>query len=383
MIRLGFFAGVEYNNRVYFSAYMHNGLYEMDLVTKKVRLVTFFEQEEYLHYLHREAFIYKNEAWFMPCLGKYIAKVNLDTFDISYYNFSVQKNAENTERPYYTFICGKKFDDNKLCFIPRNIDTVVIIDMETSEIREINNAIDPEKECTMDALVLGEELFIFFRENEYYKRINLCSQEKKDFKISNRIWSIEKNGNEVWMMTEESQKMIHYDLKSKKIVHKIDLGGKKKYRGIISNGKEIICLPICAPGFLRVDVVVGDMFEDIPVEVQLAEDPVKIMMVDSEKNKYFTIGEKGLLSEISEKNQMIYSKIEILEKDFWGVLSKYIKTKEEWSLWYKGIVASGVGDYLGANGMIKLIKYMDKTESNIEKNTGRLIWTKIKEKDIL
>lgn len=365
MMNLGFFAGVEYNNKIYFSACQYNGLFEMDLMTKRVRVVGLFEKEKLKRRLHRAAFLYKNFAWFIPQEGEYIAKVNLENMVISYFEFSVAKKNENVNNGYHAFVCGKKFGDKKLCLIPRDVDTVVVVDMETNEIEELYDAVDVGKECTMDACILGEELFLFFKAAGYYRRINLVTGIRTEQHIEDGVSSVCNVEKDIWILTAESKKIIQYDLDVDKIVDEIILNENKQYNGAVRSKDEIIFLPIKAPGFLRLNIFSHFLYEDIPTNVSLPNHFDKTTLVDSEGKQFFIVGDMGLLVEMTDQNDFAYTRVQIETKDFFEGMSKYIKGKSGWKEFCEEASIYGLEAQIGLEGFLKVVEYMDVKENNI------------------
>lgn len=133
-IGLRFNAGVEYKGKIYASTVRINGLFEVDLVTKKIRYVKRFSREKSCFAIHRCAFLYGKEAWFIPQNGKYIAVVKLDTLEIVYLDPPYKRINENAlstlNAVYYS---GDIIGGRYLYLIPANIDALLVIDMKTKQ----------------------------------------------------------------------------------------------------------------------------------------------------------------------------------------------------------------------------------------------------------
>lgn len=145
-IKLRFNAGVEYKNKIYASAININGLFQLDLTTYKVTYIKNFSKEKPCYAIHRTAFLYKNEAWFIPQNGQYIAIANLDTLEMEYLEVPYQRINENAVLQigavYYS---GDIIGNRYLYLIPTNIDTLLLIDLEDKVLYPYYNvALDDE-----------------------------------------------------------------------------------------------------------------------------------------------------------------------------------------------------------------------------------------------
>lgn len=138
-----FNAGVEYKGVLFLSSIEMNGLWRYDLNSKKMEFISKFYREEnpFDNYaLHRTAFLYKNEAWFIPQNGKYIAIVDLENYKMEYipvpYKSIVFDGMSKTNA-----ICldAKRIDERHIMLVPCGIDSLNIVDLETKEIESYSN----------------------------------------------------------------------------------------------------------------------------------------------------------------------------------------------------------------------------------------------------
>lgn len=127
-----FQAGVEYKGKLYASATYINGLFLLDLNTEKITYIKAFSKEKNCYAIHRTAFLYKNEAWFIPQQGQYIAVVNLDTMHMEFIEPPFRKiNKKAVSRINAVYYSGGIFGDQYLYLIPANIDALLILDLES------------------------------------------------------------------------------------------------------------------------------------------------------------------------------------------------------------------------------------------------------------
>lgn len=135
-IKLIMSAAVEYENVIYFSPVYINGLFKLDLETKKISFICRFDEREVCYALYRFACIYKNEIWFIPYHASKIAIVNMQTFAIEYISPLYHKvvKAGVKYRGGMLYCKAEIIKEKCLCLIPSSVDSVLIINMETREL---------------------------------------------------------------------------------------------------------------------------------------------------------------------------------------------------------------------------------------------------------
>lgn len=366
MLKLNFFAGVEYKNKIYFSAYNHNCLYMMDLKNKDIKPIAKFKEKQ-ISMLHREAFIYGNMAWFIPQSGEYIVKVNLDTLEMKYFEYSYILKDEDSKRTYHAFICGKKVG-RYLYLIPRSIDTLVIINTETDEISQIESVINPKQEITMDGLVEEDTLLIFFKESRYYRKIDLKTGKKFDYNLGVGIYSAIRYRENLWLLTDESKSLIKYNINKSQINNKIELGGIKQYHGTIQYDNRVIFLPFKSDSYLYLDMYNEKIIEDDIKNIKMADYYNKVTVVDSETKKIITFGNLACIGEICSNGQIIYNKLEQASEVIFDELLKVINTYNQWNELYNCFSEQWLGGVqMGLDDFLSFIIHMPDKEKKLRK----------------
>lgn len=225
-INLRFNAGVEYNGKIYASAIFVNGLFQLDLYTHEVIRICKFIKEDSCYAIHRKAFLYKNEAWFIPQNGKYIAVVNLVSFEINYLNppfTKINKYAvSQTNAMYYS---GEIIENKFLFLVPVNIDALLLIDLEKKELYPYYN-VQEDDEYFLYGIYKEGYVYLFpFNKNRVIE-INLRTNERKKY-----IWKddffVHKQGiycnGRLWFSPYNSENILSFDL-VKKTKEEIPLG---------------------------------------------------------------------------------------------------------------------------------------------------------------
>jgi hypothetical protein len=157
-VDINFNAGVRFKNKLILSSIVVNGLWVYDILLDKIVLYKRFEQEQTSYAIHRRAFLYNDEAWFIPQYGNKIAIVDLNHYDISYIEIPFKQFSEDglkkTQAKTYD---GGIFNEHYLYMIPTGIDALNIIDLRDRSVQTFYNVNDNE------VLMHG-----FFYENKIY-----------------------------------------------------------------------------------------------------------------------------------------------------------------------------------------------------------------------
>lgn len=378
MIKISFFAGVEYDNKVYFSAYTHNGLYEMDLETRDCRLISFFAKEDIAPMLHRQAFLYKEYAWFIPQEGKFISKLNLKNFEISYYNFAVEIECPSDVRQYHAFACGIK-EKNMLYLIPQSVDAVVAIDMESDEIKEFHSVIDPKTEMAVDAAIHGDNLYIFFAESGYYRKLDLRSGDCQDYdfdKGTRNVYCVER---QFWILTAESKSVLKYDIENNVVLKELNLSGDNLYCDKIQCKNEILFLPFFASGYLHLDYKEESIWEEKEEKIKMPNWRCKTTPIDSASRLLWSLGDIAYIAEMDENFDIEYTKIEKDPGDFFEQFTCLLNSKREWMDLYKCMSVLNLEFQIGLDGFIKFVTNMKEDLSSKSNISGKEIWEKLED----
>lgn len=114
---------------------MINGLWVYDIGLERFVCYKRFEKEVNSYAIHRKAFLYNKEAWFVPQNGRYIAVVNLDNYDINYIDLPFMSiNQEGIDCANSMIYDGGIFDEHYLYLIPSGIDAVNIFDLRDKSV---------------------------------------------------------------------------------------------------------------------------------------------------------------------------------------------------------------------------------------------------------
>lgn len=385
MMKLNFFAGVEYKNKVFFSAFLVNGLFVMDLNTNEVKYLKMFDKEKMKERLHRRAFIYRNEAWFIPQEAEFIACVNLETLDISYYrppykqaNFDFEK-----DRYFHTYFSGNVIQDRFLFLVPGDIDTVSVIDMETHKIVELYRNDDINAKQFSDVLVINDELWIFPWKGKSIIIMNIMTKEIREMKWEFEDYSYDsvvQTDREIWFAPSEAEKIAYLELDTNNICF-LDLKDyKNKYSTIMKLGQDrLLMCPFDGNDFVVIDVsrktteyIQFEELQDI-----FAKEPNKMSIIDSNDKKLITTGETNYI--LSFEDDAKIKRIIPIGKNI-NEFSSYINDFMN-SVDLNNVLecyGSDVEKLLGIENYLKSVLDHHRNEEEKDYNIGSNIWNIIK-----
>lgn len=287
-MKLGCFAGVEYQNSIYFSSMYFNALCKMDLETNEVEILKIFEKEPMYSRLYRQAFLYGNEAWFIPQRAKYITCVNLDTLDISYYDVPFHTEIEETDKyTYCRYHTGVFVEKDKLCIFPYDADLVLVIDMKSHMITPIYE-ISNRENYMIGIMAETDQYKMFFHQREdvvcYHKTTGKISQEKLGKKLG--LCSTVLLEDKLVMLSANSKVLYQYQNSILNETEVPEILQDEKYNGLVAMGDKILALPFEAKAFLAIDLVSGHA-ERVQEGIKdlYRDEPNKLTAIPSESNR--------------------------------------------------------------------------------------------------
>ena len=135
--------GVEFNNKIYMSSIILNGLFEYDIQRESLKYISPFVEESAYYALHKGCLAYGDEIWFIPQHGKKIAVFNTKTEGLSYIKPEYEKEYKSPldNLPTISYSYGT-YETNMLFILPASIDAVNIINMKTKKVESINNVLN-------------------------------------------------------------------------------------------------------------------------------------------------------------------------------------------------------------------------------------------------
>lgn len=124
LIKAFFFASVKINKRIYFSHWLRNGLFYLDLDSQKIEFVCGFREEMKTGNLHNYAFVYRREIWFIPSTnGEKIAVYSLETGQMKYISLPTRDHKNSTNK--FSSVLKK---NEQVWLIPDGYDALLNID---------------------------------------------------------------------------------------------------------------------------------------------------------------------------------------------------------------------------------------------------------------
>lgn len=152
---------VEYKDGVFFIPPYINALFRFDLETKQTELVKILGIPNKEN-MYRNAYKFKNNAWFIPWESKYILYINLDTLHVRFYEIPYKNiNSKGLRTyPHAYYFSSVKIGEKFIFLTPTGTDTAVLINMENSEFKIFEEIIDFEREILWGSAVIGDNVFM-------------------------------------------------------------------------------------------------------------------------------------------------------------------------------------------------------------------------------
>ena len=295
-MKMGFQAGVEYKGKIYFSDDSGFGLFSFDLSTRKVEFCVQFEETDCFA-LHRKAFLYKNEAWFVPQAGRHITCVNLDDYSIQRFEVPYKKMNPSLE----VLLSDGVVINGMLVCCPYDIDTLVIADLNEHKLRTYFDFIDPEKESFISLGVRNDYVWLYPFKGEEIKvvdpndgRWEIRKRYDRQFDYSEVAFMQEKSiyapgGKRALLCVDDNEKReTAYD------------GGTRQFIGSAIKEDTVIFFPYEGKDFLEVDATnMQQRSFDADSEAVLNDGHI-LIRIDSREGLFLSSSLTGYVLEICE-----------------------------------------------------------------------------------
>ena len=135
-----FLAGVVVDNYIYCSNWLSNGLYRINIEGGQSELLNVFIEEKNISNLHSDAFLYKDDIWFIPSKAEKIACFNISQNSIEYFDLPNQGRVILDKSGNYTFkFSSYQVKNTEFCWlVPVGYNLLLKLDMKRKEIKNIH-----------------------------------------------------------------------------------------------------------------------------------------------------------------------------------------------------------------------------------------------------
>lgn len=254
-------AGVEYQGKIYASTREINGLFQLDPITQKMVFLKRFCNERTELVIYRMAFLYKNEMWLIPGMGEHITVVNLETLVMDHYELPFKRIDRKTlsqNKGIYSSVysSAEMIADRFLYLIPGNIDTLLLIDMQTREFYPYYDIAKPQ-DFLISGIYAKGSIYLLPVRGDGLIKVDLSTKERDEcFRqlccktyngllfYDNKLWSVSSNGDYIINLDLDTQKSQKYFLP-------ISHDGAVIYHDVFIVENELFILPLCAKRILR------------------------------------------------------------------------------------------------------------------------------------
>lgn len=208
-----FSCGAECNGKTYLASVEGNDLYEYDSASGKLTYVNFFEEEKDTIYLYVRAIAHNKYVWFIPQTADNIAVVNTDTYSIEYIKLPYTWMEDSV---YQKCASAGIFNGHFLYIVPYDIDSLIIIDMDTREMKVYSDICSKNKKY-IDAYYNDGNLYLVPWTAENMLQINVETGDKRElaWKWGKKQYSSAKadyQSNTVWFAPAGADSILVYDI---------------------------------------------------------------------------------------------------------------------------------------------------------------------------
>lgn len=230
--KISFSCGVEYKGKLYIASINSNELFQYDIENNKLTYYMSFNEKK--KYLYRQAIVYKDCAWFIPQCADNIAIVNFKNNNIDYIPLKYEWIEERTN---VKCISAGVMENHYLYIVPFDIDTLLIIDMDTYDIKEYSG-VGSENSKYTDAFYYQKKMYCI-----PWTAANMLEIDMINGKKTYIPWQYGKeqyaqaimdfDENRVWLIPSKSNNILIYDL-NKNVWENIQCNNKKDINSIVN-----------------------------------------------------------------------------------------------------------------------------------------------------
>lgn len=355
--KIAFLAGCVVEDELYFSSWLSNGFYKMDLKTGICTFLGIFENETKSRALHNQAIFFNKTIWFIPTHGgDKIAKVNIETLEKKYISLPEKGRAIRNKDGIFSweFKCCYKNGDTVFWLAPLGYNMLLEVDMLTDQVipyEDFGDRITFEDGRTnfSDACLVEDDIWLcpydyteivifstVTRKFRFISEVNL--ENNKGFIRNYKNWVIFLSHN-----ISKSILLINCNTYEKKELF-LDLNGKERkqpmYMVADMVDQFLILVPYWAHEFVVVDIETGNVQTDINLHHQLEAlsweaGRYQSSLAYGSKMIYISdiLGAPLLLYDILE-NKVFYKEMRVNWESYQKTLTNlYDKSREEVIKW--------------------------------------------------
>lgn len=278
-LKTSFLAGCVIGDELYFSSWLENGFYKLELKTGICKILKKFVQEKEDSYLFSEAIHFQNFIWFIPAHNsENIVKINLENLDITY--IALPENGKSISdkegNQFLKFKCCYKEGKSEFWLAPIGYNMLLKVDMLTDKIKKweaFGDGIEPRDGTInfIDACFIGDEIWfcpydckdlVIFHTLEENFELRKWNHANEEFNLirNYKNWVIyfsRTRANSILLINSKTyeEKEILLNIKSKE-----DISIRYMVADVIGN--YILVAPFLAHEFIAVDLETGDVQVD-------------------------------------------------------------------------------------------------------------------------
>lgn len=279
----------------YASDFEMNGLYEVDLKTRKCKYIMFFPNEVITRKrIHCTALYHSSKVFFIPMTGDYISIYDIHKKMMN----QILIPSPNVRNSFYKE--RQKFSkavyyEGYIYIFPFTYPGILRLDIETNQITILDSWVSEETYFFRGGMCVdGEQVYLVNGVNNIILQFNMATEKSVVHcvgKYNNGSMCISKYGNYYWIVPRMKGAVICWDPVNNRVLHEI-IGypqnfniDKIVFSKIIFCKKQMFFVPFNANHILSVDVVAGKMLEH--ENWKMTEGTKTACMFETENHYYF------------------------------------------------------------------------------------------------
>ena len=255
------YSGVLYEGDIWFSNNTFNGLFRMNVLTKKIEYVDSFPRVPMLNRLtHKKCFLYGDKLLFLPAFSNYIHIYDLNSYSFETINFVDSNEPVTRDRVSDAAIVGHRI----FVFSWLENEPVFIFDLNTNrleksilfETKKRDFEFSSEHLLTRCFNNATEKICFALWDTDCIVEWDVNKEELvANHTGVNNLFSAIPIGEDVWMVTRNSNKIYKYNKEKKIIVcNGIDFGeaniGARSYSGVSAHHNRVLGIPAFSKKFV-------------------------------------------------------------------------------------------------------------------------------------
>lgn len=216
---------INVDNKLYFTALNNNALFMYDVRQEKIKILSFFmDEEDELTYSHSKILYHKGSLWMIPNNSIYIYEYEIKCKELRKYEIPQDGRKER-----YSYFLNAEIKNDMLYIFPCRYNGIVVFDLCNKNIRCIINVDELKGESNSifsykGATIVDDKIIIASYEKDMYLCIDIQTKEKEEIYLKEIYDGITKLfvNNHMVIVIGNNGKVGVYNLYNKELLYIYD-----------------------------------------------------------------------------------------------------------------------------------------------------------------